>query len=128
MSETVPGEDPRHVAALPRVREANARLQLFLERVEEALAGRGNFTPEDLRALAAPVRGMAALIPFAGTLRAASPEWSEQLDRYAGNLSETQRAFERLRCVLLARRAQIEARRGHLEALRRWAGAWQQTR
>jgi hypothetical protein len=36
-------------------------------------------------------------------------------------------AFERLRCVLLTRCAQVAARRGHLETVRLWAHTWQQT-
>jgi hypothetical protein len=38
------------------------------------------------------------------------------------------RAFDRVRCVLLSHCAQIEARRGHLDSVRLWADAWRQTR
>jgi hypothetical protein len=115
-------------AALRCVRQANARLERALGDIGEALAGRREFTPEDVRAIAAPVQAMAAVVSQAELLRAAHPALRAELDRYAGNLAAMQQAFDRVRCVLLARRAQMAARRGHLETVRRWAATWQQTR
>jgi len=114
-------------ATLLRARQTNAQLQLFLRGVGEALAGRANFTAEEVRAIAEPVRQMAPLVGQAEHLCAQSPAWREELDLYARNLAQMHQALDRVRCVLLARRAQIEARRGHLETVSRWAGAWQQT-
>jgi hypothetical protein len=114
--------------ALRRVRQANARLQRFLEHAGEALAGRRNFSAADVRAAAQPVREMAPVVAQAQQLRVAHPGLREELERYARHLAEADRALDRLRCVLLARGAQIAARRGHLAAVRLWAGAWQQTR
>jgi hypothetical protein len=81
-----------------------------------------------VRAIAEPVRQMAPLVGRAERLRAESPAWREELDLYASNLAQMHQALDRVRCVLLARRAQLAARRGHLETVRRWAGTWQQTR
>jgi len=80
-----------------------------------------------VRAIAAPLRQMAPLVGRAQHLCAESPAWREELDLYARNLAQMHQALERVRCVLLARRAQLEARRGHLDAVRSWAGAWQKT-
>ena len=112
---------------LRRVRQANAQLQLFLGRVAEALAGRLNFTAADVRAIAEPVREMTSVVSAAERLCAATPELRHELETYARNLGAMDQAFDRLRCVLLARCAQIEAQRGHAETVRRWAGTWQQT-
>jgi hypothetical protein len=105
----------------------NAELRLFLGRVGEALVGRRNFTAEDVRAIAGPVSAMAPVVSQAKQLRAASGELRKELEIYAQNLAEMDQAFERLRCVLLTRCAQVAARRGHLETVRLWAHTWQQT-
>jgi Lon protease-like protein len=113
--------------ALRRVRQANARLQRFLGRVGEALAGRRNFSADDVRAVAQTIREMAPVVSRAKQLRAAHPGLRDELEFYARHLAEADHALDRMRCVLLARRAQIEAQWGHLAAVRLWAGAWQQT-
>jgi hypothetical protein len=119
-------EDP--TVALARVRAANEQLGRSLARIDEALAGRAAFTSEDLRAIAQPVRAMAAVIARAEQLRAAVPGLQHELEIYSRNLRDMDRAFERVRCLLLSRCAQIEARRGHLDSVRLWADAWRQTR
>jgi len=110
------------------VRAANEQLRRSLSRIEEALTGRGTFTPEDVRAIAQPVRAMGPVISGAEQLRAAVPGLQRELELYSRNLRAVDGAFDRLRGLLLARRAQIEARHGHLETLRLWAGTWQHTR
>jgi hypothetical protein len=119
-------EDP--AVALARVRTANEQLGRSLARIEEALAGRAAFTSQDLRAIAEPVRAMAPVISRAEQLRAALPGLQDELEIYSRNLREMDRAFDRVRCLLLSRCAQIEARRGHLDSVRLWADAWRQTR
>ena len=119
-------EDPS--AALARVRAANEQLGQSLARIEEALAGRAAFTSDDLRTIAEPVRAMAPVISRAEQLRAAVPGLPHELEIYTRNLRDMDRAFDRVRCLLLSRCAQIEARRSHLESVRLWAGAWRQTR
>jgi hypothetical protein len=112
---------------LQRIREANGQLQLFLARIGEALAGRRNFTAEDVRAIAEPLRNMAPVVSQAQRLRALAPELRGELDIYAQNLGQMEQAFARVRCVLLARCTQIQAQRGHLETVQLWARTWRQT-
>ncbi len=118
-------EDP---AALAHVRAANEQLGRSLARIEDALAGRAAFAVEDVRAIAQPVRAMAPVSARAEQLRAAVPGLPHELEIYARNLRDMDRAFDRVRCLLLSRCAQIEARRAHLDSVRLWAGAWRQTR
>lgn len=114
-------------ATVRRVRQANELLQLFLRRIGEALSGRGNFTVEDVRSIAGPVRAMAPLVSSSEPLCAARPELQQEFEAYARNLTAMDQALDRVRCVLLARRTQIEAQCGHLETVRLWADAWRQT-
>jgi len=112
---------------LHTVRGANSKLQTLLQRVADALAGRRNFGVEDIRAMAEPVAQMAPIVSDAEHLRAAVPEMHGELDTYAKNLGEVQTALDRVRIVLLARCAHLEAQRGHLETLGLWAAAWRKT-
>ncbi len=112
---------------LEQVRGSNSKLRGMLRRVGDALAGRANFGVEEIREIAEPVSRMAPVVAEANQLRAESPELRNELEHYAHNLGELNTALERVNCVLLARCASIEAQRGHLEAVRMWATAWQQT-
>ena len=112
---------------LASVCSANHRLRALLNGAEDAIAGRGNFTVEDLRSAQEPVNKMAALIDEAKRLRNSDPEISNELQDYAKNLGATQVALDRVRVVLLARCASIEAQRAHIEAVRMWSSAWART-
>lgn len=114
-------------AVLEQVRSSNSKLQGMLRRVGDALAGRANFGVEEIREIAEPVSRMESVVAEANQLRAESPELRNELEHYAHNLGELNTALERVNCVLLARSASMEAQRGHLEAVRMWASAWQQT-
>lgn len=113
--------------ALARARAANGRLQGLLVRAREFLAGRRNFGPEDLRALAAPVNEMGPLVSEAAGRREGSPELAGELEVYAQNLHSLQSTLDAVRCVLLARCATIEAERAHLSTVSLWAEAWRHT-
>jgi hypothetical protein len=115
-------------AILHRIREANAKLQRHLHRIAEMLAGRDSFGPAEVRAIGEPVAGVAPVLAEAQRLRATVPELRRELDVYAENLTEMQTALDRVRLVLLARSASLEAQRGHLETVGLWAAAWQKTR
>jgi len=114
-------------SVLRTVREANSKLQQIIGRAADALAGRRNFDVEDVRAAAEPVAEMAPIISDAERLRGEMPELHSELGTYARNLGEMQTALDRVRIVLLARCAQVEAQRGHLETLGLWAAAWRKT-
>lgn len=114
--------------AVALARQANEQLRRSLAHIEDALAGRATFTSQDLRAIAEPVRAMAPVISRAEQLRAAVPGLPHELEIYSRNLRDMDSAFDRVRCLLLSRCAQIEARRSHLDSVRLWADAWRQTR
>jgi hypothetical protein len=114
-------------ALLERVRAANAKLETLLGQAHEALAGRRNFAPEDLRALAAPVAELAPVVAQAPQLRRESPEMDTELAAYAQNLGRMQGTLDALRCVLLARCASVQTERAHLQTVTLWAQAWRRT-
>jgi hypothetical protein len=107
---------------------ANTRLRDLLARTRDALAGRQNFTVEDLRAIAEPVAQMDPIVAEAKRLRTLRPELDGELEAYAGNLGELQVALQQTRVMLIARLANMEALRGHLETVGRWTAALSQTR
>ncbi|MGH9561581.1 MAG: hypothetical protein ACRD3S_09005 [Terracidiphilus sp.] len=114
-------------AILVRVREANAKLQTLLSRANDATAGRANLTAEDLREAHGPISQLGPSIGEVVTLRQSMPELDDELNSYSQNLEAAQVALDRVRCVLLARCASMEAQRAHLETVALWSSAWAKT-
>ena len=114
-------------AILDRTRAANAKLHALIGRTRAALAGRSNFTVEDVRAIAEPVAQMAPIVAEAKHLRTLRPDLDGELQAYAGNLGELQTALEQMRFMLLSRLASMEALRGHVESVGLWASRVRQT-
>ena len=112
---------------LTSVQAANSRLRALLNIAEDAIAGRRNFTVEDLRSAQEPVSKMKPLIAEAKRIRNSDPNVSNELRDYAMNLEAAQVALDRVRVVLLARCASVEAQRAHLESVRMWTSAWAHT-
>lgn len=100
----------------------------MISRMREALAGRQNFQPEDVRELSEPVAEMEPILAEAKRLRTLQPDLDGELEAYTGNLGEAQKALEQLRFMLLARRANLDAMRSHIETVGYWAAAYRQTR
>lgn len=113
---------------LRRVRGANLKLRALLDVTRGSLAGRENFGVDNLHAIAEPLAEMAPLIDKAKELRTLQPELDGELEAYAGNLGEMQTALEQMRFMLLARRAQMDAMRGHLATVKLWSDTLRQTR
>jgi len=113
---------------LQRVRAANAKLQSLLGHTREALAGRSTFDAADVRAISEPVRQIGPLIEQAKMLRTGNADLDAELEAYAGNLADMQKALDQMRFMLLARRAHIEAMRSHLSTLGLWSATLRMTR
>jgi len=113
---------------LNRVRSANDRLRSALDVVRGALAGRCQFSVEDMRAISTPLSDMSPLIADAKRLRKIQPELGGAFEAYAETLSAVQTSLDQMRFMLLARRGQVDSTRGHLETVGRWADTLRQTR
>jgi hypothetical protein len=111
-----------------QIREANSKLKTLLTSAEEAIAGRRNFTVEDLRTAHGPVARMTPLIEEAKRVSGSDPEVAMELQEYSRSLKAAQAALDRVRVVLLARCASLEAQRAHSQTVGLWSSAWAQTR
>ena len=112
---------------LDSIRGANVKLRTLLERTRDALGGRQSFSVEDVRAISAPVAQMQPIVEEAKDRLTVQPEVQGELQAYAGNLAELQVVLQQMRVMLLARRANVEALRGHLETVGLWTVALRQT-
>jgi hypothetical protein len=106
----------------------NQRLRSLLANARLALQGERDFGVEMVRALASQIREMDSVMSDAKHLRAAHPEISEDLDLYISLATELKTVLEHIRVMLLSRRASLENDRAHMEAVSRWAAAFQSTR
>jgi len=111
-----------------QVHAVNVRVASLVSRMRDALAGRQNFQAEDVRELSEPVSEMEPILAEAKRLRTLQPDLDGELETYTGNLGEAQKALEQLRFMLLARRANLDAMRSHIETVGHWAAAYRQTR
>jgi hypothetical protein len=111
-----------------KIRSVNSRLKNLLIHVREALAGRKHFDATQVRAIAEPVGEVAEILDEAKQLRSTDAILNQELKIYAEQLGEMQVELERVRFMLLARRAHVESMRGHLETLGLWSAALRLTR
>jgi hypothetical protein len=111
-----------------RVRNLNSELRALLSRARDALVGRQDFAGDEIKAISESVGQMAPIVANAVDLRATNLELDAELNLYAKNLEELQNTLEKVRFMLIARHAHLEAARGHLETVHRWAAALDQTR
>jgi signal transduction histidine kinase len=117
-------EHPIHA----RVRAANVKIRTILSRARNALAGRQDFTAENIQEISQPLTEMAPIVSQATDLRAVDPRLDVDLKEYAENLGDLQNTLEHVRFMLLARQTHMEASRSHLETVNLWATTFKQTR
>jgi len=115
-------------SVVEQVRRANTKLRAFVAQTRDSLTGRRNFNVTDVRAIAEPVGSVQPIVDDAENLRTVHPDLAGELENYKGNLEEIQVALEQMRVMLIARRASIEAARGHLATLGMWNAAMRLTR
>lgn len=106
----------------------NQRLRLLLANARLALQGERDFGVEIVRALSAAVREMDPVMSDAKRLRAAHPEIATDLDLYISLATELKTVLEHIHVMLLTRRSTLDNDRAHMEAVSRWAAAFQSTR
>jgi hypothetical protein len=111
-----------------RIAALNSKLAELLAETRRALSGQSVFGPEQVRALLEPIDEMAPVMKRAPELRALEPAIATHIDLYRTQLAELQTTLEHVRIMLVGKRAQMEARRGQLDAVAQWAAALRQTR
>jgi hypothetical protein len=110
-----------------RVAAINRGLEGLLAETRRALVGQSLFGPEQVRSLAAPIAEMAPVMKRAAELRAVEPDIATHLELYVSYLAELRKTLEQIRIMLLAKQAQMEVRRGELQAVGQWAAALRKT-
>ena len=114
--------DPR-----AQITAASAEVAALSSLARRALEGQAEFGPEQLRTLKSVLDRMDPLMLQSAQLRREQPELRPDLDAYKALLTELEPLLERIRVMLLARRAQMVLDRGQLEAVARWSDALRQT-
>ncbi len=106
---------------------ANNELRDFLQRVENLVQGCGNITDGDLQAVSRRLANIAPEIGDAARSETLDAGLRCEVAEYVKNLCALQLALEKVRCVMLARKMQIESQRRHLAGLQGWVSAYHQT-
>jgi len=110
------------------ISRVNGRLAGMLELARGALRGEANFGVEDILKLRQPLDEMAGIVAESAQLRSMQPELAGDLDLYKTQLGELQTNLTKIRMMLLARQASMEAGRAQLSAVSHWINAYRQTR
>ena len=71
---------------------------------------------------------MAPIMAQSATLKKLHPELVEPLNEYKSQLRDLDRTLEKIRMMLLARQASLEAGRSQLAAVSQWVSVMRQTR
>ncbi len=110
-----------------QIAASNAQVTALVSLARRALQGQAEFGPEQLHILKSALDRMDPLMLQSAQLRREQPELRPELDAYKALLAELEPLLERIRVMLLARRAQTVLDRGQLEAVARWSDALRQT-
>jgi hypothetical protein len=106
---------------------ANRELRNFLERVDAMVHGTGDVGPGELRAIGRLLETMAPEIGEASHTVSADAALQAQTQEYVKNLRAFLGALEKVRSIMLARRAQLKAAKGQTGGLHGWVHARPQT-
>lgn len=116
-------EPRRHI----RFVAANQELRGLLARVEALANGTGNVTAYDLQGLAQRLQNIAPEIGDASRSETLDSALQIEVAEYVRNFRALQAALERVRCVMLSRRVQLEAAKRHMDGLQGWVNAYHRT-
>ncbi len=110
-----------------RLQAANRELRSFLDRVGALVHGTGNVGADDLQTLSRLLETMSPEVGAASHDKTLDAALKVVIAEYKNNLVELQAGLEQVRCVMLTRRAQLDAAKKHMDAFQGWASAYRQT-
>jgi hypothetical protein len=110
-----------------RLLSANRELRSFLARVDGMVHGTADIGAGDLRELGRLLRSMAPEISEGSSHVSVDAALRALIQEYTGNLRALQSSLDQVRCVMLARRVQMEAAGQRLQGLQSWTSAYRQT-
>jgi len=111
-----------------KIGRVNETLRPLIADSQLALKGERGFGVEMVRALAAVISEMDPIMSNAREFRSNHPEIARDLDVYVEQATDLKTLLEQLRVMLLARRTELDNSRAHMQAVTRWANAFQSTR
>jgi ABC-type phosphate transport system auxiliary subunit len=106
---------------------ANQELRDFLRRVEDLAKGAGTITDKDLKTLSQRLSTLAPEVGDAARGETLDAGLRTEVAEYVGNLRRLQSALEKVRCIMLARKMELEGAKRHLHGLQGWVNAYSQT-
>jgi hypothetical protein len=106
---------------------ANQELRDFLRKVEHLAQGTGMVTDGDLKALSLRLSTLAPEVGDASRSETLDADLRNEVAEYVKNLRALQTALENVRCIMLARKLQLENAKHHLYGLQGWVNAYSQT-
>jgi ABC-type phosphate transport system auxiliary subunit len=110
-----------------RFLSANEELRDFLQRVEGLASGTCSISDRDLQVLSQRLSTLAPEIGDASRSETLDADLRNEVAEYVKNLRALQTALEKVRCIMLARKMQIETQKRHLDGLQGWVNAYNQT-
>ena len=110
-----------------RFRSANHELRNFLDAVRALVRGAGEIEAADLQTLSRLLETMAPEMGAASREAALDAILGEAIAEYKTNLQNLQSALEQVRGVMLARRAQLDAAKQHMDTFQSWVSAYRRT-
>ena len=106
---------------------ANQELRDFLRRAEGLMTGTSTISEGDLQSLSRHLSTLAPEVGDASRSETLDAGLRNEVAEYVNNLRALQTALEKVRCVMLARKMQLETERRHLDGLQGWVNAYHQT-
>jgi hypothetical protein len=110
-----------------RFLSANQDLRDFLHRVDKLAEGTGTITDSDLKSLSARLSTLAPEIGDASRSETLDAGLRNEVAEYVKNLRALQTALEKVRCIMLARKYQLDSAKRHLYGMQEWVNAYNHT-
>jgi len=107
-----------------RFAAANNELRSFLNRVDGLTSGTENVSEGDLRSVSQRIANLAPEVGDASRGADLDDSVRHEIGEYVRNLRALQLALEKVRCVMLARKVQLETAKRHVEGLKGWVEAY----
>jgi hypothetical protein len=117
------GQDLKH----ERFIAANDELRGFLRRVDGLANGTQSVSEGDLRSVSQRIANLGPEVGDASRGATLDQPLQEEIAEYVRNLRALQSALERVRCIMLARKVQLESAKRHVEGVKGWVDAYNHT-
>ena len=111
-----------------RFLSANEELRDFLQRAEGLASGTGSINERDLKVLSQRLSTLAPEIGDASRGETLDADLQNEMAQYVNHLRALQIALEKVRCVMLTRKRQLESQTRRLYGLQGWVNAYNQAK